>query len=159
MSLALEVWVSAGHGVLISGPTGAGKSWPACALAQYASRRGYSAIYHYVPSLQEELRIRHGSKAVDKWLVQLAKTNVLVLASWGMGAIDSKTSSDLRGAVCVSVNSPEAVVNIILTGAPIWLPRCHGRRLLSLTQNHAVRPLVGIFYRFFLPAAPIIAIP
>lgn len=36
MSLALGEWVDAGHGVLITGPTGAGKSWLACALTQYA---------------------------------------------------------------------------------------------------------------------------
>ncbi|WP_198288746.1 ATP-binding protein [Pandoraea sp. B-6] len=40
MSLALGDWVSAGHRVLITGPTGAGKSWLACALAQHACRRG-----------------------------------------------------------------------------------------------------------------------
>jgi DNA replication protein DnaC len=95
MSLALGDWVSAGHSVLITGPTGAGKSWLACALAQYACRRGYSAIYQRVPRLQEELRIRHGSGAFGKWLLQLAKTDVLVLDDWGMGAIDSMTRSDL----------------------------------------------------------------
>jgi DNA replication protein DnaC len=83
MSLALGEWVSAGQ------------SWLACALAQYACRRGYSAIYQRVPRLQEELRIRHGSGAFGKWLLQLAKTDVLVLDDWGMGAIDSMTRSDL----------------------------------------------------------------
>ena len=95
MSLALGDWVSAGHSVLITGPTGAGKSWLACALAQYACRRGYSALYQRVPRLQEELRIAHGSGAFGKWLLQLAKTDVLVLDDWGMGAIDSMTRSDL----------------------------------------------------------------
>jgi DNA replication protein DnaC len=95
MSLALGDWVSAGHSVLITGPTGAGKSWLACALAQYACRRGYSALYQRVPRLQEELRIRHGSGTFGKWLLQLAKTDVLVLDDWGMGAIDSMTRSDL----------------------------------------------------------------
>src|SRR5438093_8118101 len=95
MSLALGEWVTSGHSVLISGPTGAGKSWLACALAQYACRRGYSAVYQRVPRLQEELRIRHGSGAFGKWLLQLAKTDVLVLDDWGMGAIDSMTRSDL----------------------------------------------------------------
>ncbi len=95
MSLALGDWVSAGHSVLITGPTGAGKSWLACALAQYACRRGYSAVYQRVPRLQEELRIRHGSGAFGKWLLQLAKTDVLILDDWGMGAIDSATRSDL----------------------------------------------------------------
>ena len=95
MSLALGDWVSAGHNVLVTGPTGAGKSWLACALAQYACRRGYSAIYQRVPRLQEELRIRHGSGAFGKWLLQLAKTDVLVLDDWGMGSIDGMTRSDL----------------------------------------------------------------
>lgn len=95
MSLALGDWVDAGHSVLITGPTGAGKSWLACALAQYACRRGYSAVYQRVPRLQEELRIRHGSGIFGKWLLQLAKTDVLILDDWGMGAIDSATRSDL----------------------------------------------------------------
>lgn len=95
MSLALGDWVSAGHSVLITGPTGAGKSWLGCALAQYACRRGYSALYQRVPRLQEELRIRHGSGTFGKWLLQLAKTDVLILDDWGMGAIDSTTRSDL----------------------------------------------------------------
>ena len=95
MSLALGDWVSAGHSILITGPAGAGKSWLGCALAQYACRRGHTAIYQRVPRLQEELRIRHGSGAFGKWLIQLAKTDVLVLDDWGMGAIDGMTRSDL----------------------------------------------------------------
>jgi DNA replication protein DnaC len=95
MSLALGDWVSAGHSILMTGPTGAGKSWLACALAQYACRRGYSALYQRVPRLQEDLRIRHGSGTFGKWLIQLAKTDVLLLDDWGMGAIDSMTRSDL----------------------------------------------------------------
>ncbi len=95
MSLALGDWVTSGHSVLICGPTGAGKSWLACALAQYACRRGYSALYQRVPRLQEELRIRHGSGVFGKWLIQLARTDVLVLDDWGMGAIDNATRSDL----------------------------------------------------------------
>jgi len=95
MSLALGDWVASGHSILITGATGAGKSWLACALAQYACRRGHSAMYQRVPRLQEELRIRHGSGAFGKWLLQLAKTDVLLLDDWGMGAIDSATRSDL----------------------------------------------------------------
>lgn len=95
MSLALGDWVDSGHSVLITGATGSGKSWLACALAQYACRRGKSALYQRVPRLQEELRIRHGSGVFGKWLLQLAKIDVLLLDDWGMGAIDSATRSDL----------------------------------------------------------------
>jgi len=61
MSLALGNWIESGHSVLITGLTGAGKTWLACALAQYACRRGRSALYQRVPRLGEELRVRHGN--------------------------------------------------------------------------------------------------
>jgi DNA replication protein DnaC len=95
MSVALGDWVTSGHCILICGPTGAGKSWLACALAQYACRRGHSALYLRVPRLPEELRIRHGSGAFGKWLVQLARTDVLLLDDWGMGNLDAGARSDL----------------------------------------------------------------
>ncbi|MGC8806565.1 MAG: IS21-like element helper ATPase IstB [Thiomonas sp.] len=94
-SLILGDWITAGHVVLITGPTGAGKSWLGCALAQYACRRGHSAIYQRVPRLGEELRVRHGNGTFGKWLIQLAKTDVLLLDDWGMSAIDSQTRADL----------------------------------------------------------------
>ena len=81
--------------MLISGPTGVGKSWLACALAQYACRRGSSALYQRVLRLPEELRQRHGNGSFGKWLLQLAKTDVLLLDDWGMGNLDSATRSDL----------------------------------------------------------------
>ena len=51
MSLALSRWVENGTSVLITGPAGSGKSWLACALAQYACRRGQSALYLRAPRL------------------------------------------------------------------------------------------------------------
>lgn len=95
MSLVLGDWIDSGHSVLITGPTGAGKSWLACALAQYACRRGHSALYQRVPRLGEELRIRHGNGTFGKWLIQLARTDVLLLDDWGMAAMDAHTRADL----------------------------------------------------------------
>lgn len=95
MSLVLGDWVQSGHSVLITGPTGAGKSWLACALTQYACRRGYSAYYQRVPRLGEELRIRHGNGTFGKWLIQLAKIDVLLLDDWGMSGLDSQSRADL----------------------------------------------------------------
>jgi DNA replication protein DnaC len=95
MSLALGDWIESGHSVLITGPTGAGKSWLGCALAQYACRRGHSAVYQRVPRMGEELRIRHGNGTFGKWLIQLARTDVLLLDDWGMTGLDSQTRADL----------------------------------------------------------------
>lgn len=95
MSLALGAWVTNGQTVLINGPTGVGKSWLACALAQYACRRGHSAYYQRVPRLTEDLKIRHGNGTFSKWLIQLAKTDVLLLDDWGMTGLDTHTRADL----------------------------------------------------------------
>ena len=95
MSLALGPWVRAGHAVLVTGPTGAGKSWLACALAQYACRQGHSALYLRIPRLAEELRIRHANGTFTTWLDTLKSTDVLLLDDWGMVGMDAHTRSDL----------------------------------------------------------------
>lgn len=111
LRLALRAWISAGRSVLITGPSGIGKSWLACALAQHACRRGYSAIYQRVPRLPEELFIRHGSGVIGKWLIQIAKTDVLVLNDWGMGAFDSTTRSDLLEIIDDRVRNKATIIN------------------------------------------------
>jgi DNA replication protein DnaC len=95
MSLALSRWVEDGTPILVTGPTGSGKSWLACALAQYACRRGHSALYLRTPRLAEELRILHGNGGFSRWLAALARTDVLVLDDWGLAALDGPTRSDL----------------------------------------------------------------
>jgi DNA replication protein DnaC len=95
MSLALSRWVEEGASVIVSGPTGTGKSWLACALAQYACRRGHSALYLRVPRLAEELRILHGNGGFARWLQALARTDVVVLDDWGLAALDATTRADL----------------------------------------------------------------
>ena len=95
MSLALSRWVEEGQAILITGATGSGKSWLGCALAQYACRRGQSALYLRTPRLAEELRILHGNGGFTRWLATVARTDVLVLDDWGMAALDGPTRSDL----------------------------------------------------------------
>ncbi len=95
VGLALSTWIERGETVTLAGATGLGKTWLACALAQYACRQGRSALYLRVPRLAEELRILHGSGGFRRWLQQLAKTDVLVLDDWGTGAIDASTRADL----------------------------------------------------------------
>ena len=95
MSLALSRWVDDGQAILITGATGSGKSWLACALAAYACRRGQSALYLRVPRLAEELRILHGNGGFTRWLAAVARTDVLLLDDWGLAALDGPTRADL----------------------------------------------------------------
>jgi DNA replication protein DnaC len=95
MSLALSRWIEDGTAILITGATGSGKSWLACALAQYACRRGQSALYLRMPRLAEELRILHGNGGFVRWLAAVARTDVLLLDDWGLAALDGPTRNDL----------------------------------------------------------------
>lgn len=94
-SLALGDWIKSGHTVIITGATGTGKTWLACALGQYACRRGHSVTYLRTPRLAEELRVLHGAGSFGKWLVQLAKTDVLILDDWALASLDASTRADL----------------------------------------------------------------
>jgi hypothetical protein len=74
-TLALSRWVEDAVAVLVTGPTGSGKSWLACALAQYACRRGQSALYLRVPRLAGELRLLHGNGGFTRWLAAVARND------------------------------------------------------------------------------------
>ena len=94
-SLALGDWINTGHTVIIIGATGSGKTWLSCALGQYACRRGHTVSYLRTPRLAEELRVLHGAGSFGKWLLQLAKTDLLILDDWALAPLDAGTRADL----------------------------------------------------------------
>lgn len=94
-SLALSRWVEQGLTITIIGPTGSGKSWLACALAQHACRRQHSALYLRVPRMAEELRILHGNGGFSAWLAALARTEVLILDDWALAPMEPALRADL----------------------------------------------------------------
>src|SRR5438270_3664075 len=79
MTLAQAGWVTAKHNLLISGPTGAGKSFLACALTHAAVRRGHTALCVRTPRLLTELALSRGDGRYVRRLGQLAKIGLLVL--------------------------------------------------------------------------------
>lgn len=79
MSLAQAGWVAAHHNVLVTGPTGVGKSFIACALTHAAVRRGHTALYIRTPRLLAELALTRGDGRYVRRLAHLARISVLVL--------------------------------------------------------------------------------
>lgn len=88
-------WVKKSINILITGPTGVGKSWVACALAQKACREGYSAWYQRITRLLQELPLARGDGSYVKLLARLAKTDVLVLDDWGLVKMNAEQRRDL----------------------------------------------------------------
>jgi DNA replication protein DnaC len=88
-------WIAEHLNCLITGPTGIGKSWLACALAQAACRQGYSARYLRLPRLCQELALAKGDGRYVKVLAEFAKIDVLVVDDWGLAPLTAEQCRDL----------------------------------------------------------------
>jgi len=79
MSLAQNQWVKSHHNILVTGPTGAGKSYLACALAQKACRDGHSVLYQRLPRLLQDIAVSRHDGRYSKLLAPITKCEVLIL--------------------------------------------------------------------------------
>ena len=82
--LAASDWVQYGQNCIITGSTGLGKSYLACALAQKACRDGYRVMYFYAPKLFRELLAGQADGSLPTLLKKLSNTRLLVIDDWGM---------------------------------------------------------------------------
>lgn len=94
-SLALCGWIGHGLNLIVTGPTGGGKTWLACALGNQACRHGLSVLFQRLPLLLEDLAVSHGDGSFRKRLAQLAKVDLLILDDFGMAALNAVSRNDL----------------------------------------------------------------
>ena len=103
-------WVRHAQNLILTGPTGAGKTWIACAFGQQACRQGFSVFYVRVGRLFEELKIAHGDGSFTRRLAQLAKVDVLLLDDWGLQDLDQGARSDLLEVLDDRVGTRSTVI-------------------------------------------------
>ncbi len=88
-------WIRSHHNLHITGPTGCGKSWIACALGNQACRQGLTVRYERAARLLEGLRIARGDGSYGKKLLHLAKIDLLILDDFGLKSLQQSERHDL----------------------------------------------------------------
>jgi DNA replication protein DnaC len=116
LSLADCEWVRRHQNIIITGPTGVGKTYLACALAQKACREGFSASYQRLSRLFQELGSSRADGQYTKLLEKIAKTEVLVLDDFGIAVL---TETQRRDFLEVVEDRYNARSTIITTQIPI----------------------------------------
>lgn len=95
LSLATCNWIQKSQNILITGPTGTGKTFLACALAHKACREGYSALYTQAPRLFQDLALARGDGSFPSILKTLAKTRLLLIDDLGLAPLTDAERRDL----------------------------------------------------------------
>ena len=88
--LRASQWIKDHRNCLITGPTGTGKTWVACALGHQACRDGYRTIYYYAPKLFRALETAQVDGSLPSLLKRLARASLLIVDDLGISSVSGK---------------------------------------------------------------------
>lgn len=99
LSLARCEWIKSGYNLLLTGKTGLGKTWLACALGQRACREGFTVRYLRMPKLFDLMKAARGDGTAPRLLEHLGKVHLLILDDFGLYPMTSDQRRDLMEIV------------------------------------------------------------
>lgn len=108
--LCTSGWIKNGHNVIVTGPTGTGKTHIACALGLAAVRRGHSVRYFRVNLLLEQMGFAHHDGSIARLRMQLAKTDLMILDDLAIAPIDERAKEDLLELLDARVGEKSTII-------------------------------------------------
>ncbi len=99
LTLGSCAWLAERHNLLITGPTGIGKSFLACAFVERACRRGFTARYVRMPRLLHEVAVGRGDGSYARLLARLAKLDLLAIDDWLLAPLRDAERRDLTEVI------------------------------------------------------------
>lgn len=93
--LSTCAWIKEHHNLVITGLTGVGKSYLACALAHKACLEGYTSLYTRAPRLFGELETAKADGRYQKVLQSFAKVDLLIIDDWGLSKLNGREEREL----------------------------------------------------------------
>ena len=126
--LRAAAWVGQHRNCLITGKTGCGKTYLACALAHQACRDGHRVCYYYAPKLFRELHTAQADGSFTRLLKKLLRAELLVIDDFGLPTVTGKQYRDLleilddrqgQGATLVSSQFPVSQWHALINDATV----------------------------------------
>jgi DNA replication protein DnaC len=93
-SLASSEWVRQHQNLLLIGPTGIGKTWLGCALAQRACRDGFTILHKRSAELFRDLALAHVDGSFGRQLIKLSRIDILILDDFAMAPLKDSERRD-----------------------------------------------------------------
>jgi len=88
-------WIRSAQNIIITGPTGAGKTYLACAMANKACRGGHSSLFKRAPRFLQELSIARADGSYPNYMNKIAKAKVLVIDDFCISPMTAAQRHDL----------------------------------------------------------------